>query len=100
MNCGVGVDAERSVSTTCRGPRTRCEGAPHRPWPREENTMRSTELSWDEQARADAGRLWAGGVVTAIVAAGVALVAVMVSHKLLHATLLNPDGSAETADDA
>jgi hypothetical protein len=62
--------------------------------------MRSTELSWDEQARADAGRLWAGGVVTAIVAAGVALVAVMVSHKLLHTTLLNPDGSREAADDA
>jgi hypothetical protein len=62
--------------------------------------MRSTELSWDEQARADAGRLWAGGVVTAIVAAGVALVAVMVTHKLMHVTLLNPDGSREAADDA
>jgi hypothetical protein len=62
--------------------------------------MRSTDLSWDEQARADAGRLWAGGVVTALVAAGVALVAVMVSDKLLHVTLLNPDGTREAADDA
>jgi hypothetical protein len=62
--------------------------------------MRSTDLSWDEQARADAGRLWAGGVVTALVAAGVALVAVMVSDKLLHVTLLNPDGTREPADDA
>lgn len=62
--------------------------------------MRSSELSWDEHARADAGRLWAGGIVTAIVAAGVALVAVLVTHKLLHVTLLNPDGSREAADDA
>lgn len=62
--------------------------------------MRSTELSWDEQARADAGRLWAGGVVTAIVAGGVALIAVLVTHKVLNVTLLNPDGSREAADDA
>jgi len=62
--------------------------------------MRSTELSWDEQARADAGRLWAGGVVTAVVAAGVAVVAALVCQKLLHATLLNPDGTKEAADDA
>lgn len=62
--------------------------------------MRSTEVSWDEQAQADAGRLWAGGAVTAIVAAGVALVAVLVSHRLLDTTLLNPDGTKEAADDA
>jgi hypothetical protein len=62
--------------------------------------MRSTDLSWDEQARADAGRLWAGGVVTAVVAAGVALIAVMVSDKVLHVTLLNPDGTREAAADA
>lgn len=62
--------------------------------------MRSTELSWDEQARADAGRLWAGGVVTAIVAVGVTLIGVLISHKLLHTALLNPDGSRVATDDA
>ena len=62
--------------------------------------MRSTEVSWDEQAQADAGRLWAGGVVTAIIAAGIALVAVLVSDRLLDTTLLNPDGTKEPADDA
>jgi hypothetical protein len=62
--------------------------------------MPSTDVSWGDQARADAGRLWAGGVVTAIVAAGVALIGVLVTHKLLHVTLLNPDGSREAADDA
>lgn len=62
--------------------------------------MRSTDVSWGDQARADAGRLWAGGVVTAVVSAGVALISVMVAHKLLNVHLLNPDGSREPADDA
>jgi fucose 4-O-acetylase-like acetyltransferase len=62
--------------------------------------MRSTELSWEDQATADPGRLWAGGAVTAVVAAGVALVAVLVCDRLLHTTLLNPDGTKEAADDA
>lgn len=62
--------------------------------------MRSTEHSWEDQATADAGRLWAGGAVTAIVAAGVALIAVMVCGRLLHTDLVNPDGTKETADDA
>jgi Family of unknown function (DUF6069) len=60
--------------------------------------MRSTDLSWDEQARADAGRLWAGGVATAVVAAGVSLIGVMVLHKLLHAPILSPGGLRQAAD--
>jgi hypothetical protein len=62
--------------------------------------MRSTDLSWNEQARADAGRLWAGGVATALVAAGVALVGVLVLHKLLHAAVLTPSGRTEAFGDA
>jgi fucose 4-O-acetylase-like acetyltransferase len=60
--------------------------------------MRSTDLSWEEQTRADAGRLWAGGVVTALVAAGVALIALMVLHRVLHAPILSPGGLHEAAD--
>lgn len=60
--------------------------------------MRSTGPSWDEQARTDAGRLWAGGVATAVVAAGVCLIAVMVLHQLLHAPILSPGGLREAAD--
>ncbi len=62
--------------------------------------MRSTDMSWDERAQADPGRLWAGGVVTALVAAGVALVGVLLVHKLPHASLLSFDGTKEPADDA
>ncbi|GAA2078139.1 DUF6069 family protein [Actinomadura alba] len=62
--------------------------------------MRSTDPSWDEQARADAGRLWAGGVATALVAAGVALVGVLVLHKLLHVAVLTPSGRTQAASDA
>lgn len=54
--------------------------------------MRSTDVSWDEQTRADAGRLWAGGAVTALVAAGVTLVAVLVMHRMLHVTVRTPNG--------
>jgi hypothetical protein len=60
--------------------------------------MRSTDYSWDEQTRADAGRLWAGGAATALVAAGVALVGVLVLHRLLKAPLLSPGGLRESAD--
>lgn len=62
--------------------------------------MRSTDLSWNEQARADASRLWAGGVATALVAAGVALVGVLVLHRLLHASVLTPSGRTAVPDDA
>lgn len=62
--------------------------------------MRSTDLSWDEQTRADGGRLWAGGAATALVAAGVALVGVLVVHKMLHSTVLIPGGGRETAGEA
>jgi hypothetical protein len=55
--------------------------------------MRSTDVSWDEQTRADAGRLWAGGAVTALVAAGVALVGVLVMQRMLDVTVRMPDGS-------
>ena len=57
--------------------------------------MRSTDLSWDEQTRADAGRLWAGGVATALVAAGVALVGVLVLHKMLHSPVLIPGANGD-----
>jgi uncharacterized protein DUF6069 len=62
--------------------------------------MRSTDLSWDEQTRADAGRLWAGGAATALVAAGVALVGVLVLHRMLDSAVLIPGAGSETADDA
>src|SRR5947208_6423856 len=54
--------------------------------------MRSTDVSWDEQTRADAGRLWAGGAVTALIAAGVALVAVLVMQRLLDVSVRTPSG--------
>lgn len=54
--------------------------------------MRSTDVSWDETTRADAGRLWAGGAVTALVAAGVALVAVLVMQRLLDVSVRTPNG--------
>lgn len=60
--------------------------------------MRSTDMSWDEQTRADAGRLWAGGAATALVAAGVALIGVMVLHNVLHAPILSPGGLRQAAD--
>ena len=60
--------------------------------------MRSTDLSWEEQTYADAGRLWTGGMATAVVAAGVALIGVMVLHKLLHAPILSPGGLRQAAD--
>ncbi|GAA4481806.1 DUF6069 family protein [Actinoallomurus oryzae] len=60
--------------------------------------MRSTDMSWDEQTRADASRLWAGGAATALVAAGVALIGVMVLHKILHAPILSPGGLRQAAD--
>jgi hypothetical protein len=60
--------------------------------------MRSTDVSWNEQARVDAGRLWAGGVATAVVAAFVTLIAIMVLHKLLHAPILSPGGLKQAAD--
>lgn len=61
--------------------------------------MRSTDVSWDEQTRADAdaGRLWAGGAATALVAAGVALVGMMVLHRLLHADIVSPSGLRQSA---
>jgi amino acid transporter len=54
--------------------------------------MHSTDVSWEDETRADAGRLWAGGAVTALVAAGVALVAVLVMQRLLDVTVRTPDG--------
>jgi hypothetical protein len=60
--------------------------------------MRSTDYSWDEKTGADAGRLWAGGAATALVAAGVALVGVMVMHRLLQAPLISPGGMRQSAD--
>ncbi|HZB30233.1 MAG TPA: DUF6069 family protein [Streptosporangiaceae bacterium] len=60
--------------------------------------MRSTDLSWREQTHADAGRLWAGGAATALVAAGVAVMGVMVLDKLLHAPILSPGGLQQAAD--
>src|SRR4051794_3985959 len=55
--------------------------------------MRSTDVSWDEQTRADPGRLWAGGAVTALVAAGVSLIAVLVAQRVLDVAIRMPDGS-------
>jgi uncharacterized protein DUF6069 len=66
----------------------------------EEKWMRSTDLSWDEQTRADGGRLWAGGAATALVAAGVALVGVLVVRKMLDSTVLIPGGGRDTAGEA
>ncbi|HEU5158259.1 MAG TPA: DUF6069 family protein [Streptosporangiaceae bacterium] len=60
--------------------------------------MRSTDYSWQEQTHADAGRLWAGGAVTALVAAGVAWIGVMVLHRLLDAPILSPGGLRQAAD--
>jgi hypothetical protein len=60
--------------------------------------MRSTDVSWNEQTRVDAGRLWAGGVATAVVAAFVTLIAIEVLHKLLHAPILSPGGLKQAAD--
>jgi hypothetical protein len=60
--------------------------------------MRSTDLSWREQTHADAGRLWAGGAATALVAAGVAVMGVMVLDKVLHAPILSPGGLRQAAD--
>lgn len=57
--------------------------------------MPSTDVSWDEQTSADAGRLWAGGAVTALVAAGVALIGVMLMYKVLHVHILTPGGDKE-----
>src|SRR3954471_18330796 len=77
------------------------DGRRGRHWPKprtRRELMRSTDLSWDEQTRADGGRLWAGGAATALVAAGVALVGVLVLHKLLHAAVLAPGGTREAAD--
>ncbi|GAA4619703.1 DUF6069 family protein [Actinoallomurus vinaceus] len=60
--------------------------------------MSSTDYSWDEQTRADAGRLWAGGAATALVAAGVALVGVLVLHRVLQAPVISPGGLRQSAD--
>lgn len=60
--------------------------------------MRTTDPSWNEQVRTDAGRLWAGGVATAVVAAGVTLIGIMVLHQLLHAPILSPGGLRQAAD--
>jgi hypothetical protein len=60
--------------------------------------MRSTDLSWQEQTHADTGRLWAGGAVTALVAAGVAWIGVTVLHELLRAPILSPGGLRQAAD--
>lgn len=54
--------------------------------------MRSTDVSWEEQTQADAGRLWAGGAVSALVAAGVALIAVLVMQRLFDVTVRTPTG--------
>jgi hypothetical protein len=62
--------------------------------------MSSTDPSWAGQPRADAGRLWAGGAATALVAAGIALVGVLVLRKLVHVSVLSPDGTAATASDS
>jgi hypothetical protein len=52
--------------------------------------MSSIDPSWDGQARVDATRLWAGGVATALVAAGVAVVGVLALRALLHVSVLAP----------
>jgi hypothetical protein len=62
--------------------------------------VRSTELSWQEQTHADTGRLWAGGAVTALVAAGVAWIGVTVLHEVLDAPVLSPGGLQQAADSA
>lgn len=54
--------------------------------------MGTSDVSWDEQTRADAGRLWAGGAVTALVAAGVALIAVLIMQRILHVSVRLPGG--------
>ncbi|HKE97629.1 MAG TPA: DUF6069 family protein [Actinomycetes bacterium] len=50
------------------------------------------------QAVVDAGRLWAGGVVTAIVAALVAVVGVLVARGLLDVPVLAPSGEGTLGD--
>ena len=61
--------------------------------------MSSTEPSWDRLIRPDGARLWAGGAVTALVAAGVALVGVLALYKLLDTTVVSPGGRL-TFDDS
>lgn len=62
--------------------------------------MPSSDVSWDERTGADAGRLWAGGAVTALIAAGVALIGVMVLHRVLHVAVLTPGGRTSMDNDA
>lgn len=62
--------------------------------------MPSSDVSWDERTGADAGRLWAGGAATALVAAGVALVCVVVLHRVLHVAVLTPGGRTAVDGDA
>jgi hypothetical protein len=45
------------------------------------------------QARPDAGRLWAGGGATAVVAALAALVGILIARGLAHVAILAPKGA-------
>jgi hypothetical protein len=46
----------------------------------------------DPRPGVDAGRLWAGGVATAVVAALVAIVGLLIARGIFHATVLEPKG--------
>lgn len=46
----------------------------------------------DTRPGVDAGRLWAGGIATAVVAALVAIVGLLIARGIFHATVLEPKG--------
>ncbi|HWC82939.1 MAG TPA: DUF6069 family protein [Pseudonocardiaceae bacterium] len=50
------------------------------------------------RGRPDPGRLWAGGVATAVVAALVALVGILIARGLVHVAILAPKGEGAWGD--
>jgi hypothetical protein len=52
----------------------------------------------DTRPGVDAGRLWAGGIATAVVAALVAIVGLLIARGLFHAVVLEPKGGGIWGD--
>jgi magnesium-transporting ATPase (P-type) len=46
----------------------------------------------DRRPGVEAGRLWAGGVATAVIAALTAIVGLLIAHSLFNVTVLQPEG--------
>jgi magnesium-transporting ATPase (P-type) len=46
----------------------------------------------DKRPGVEAGRLWAGGVATAVIAALTAIVGLLIAHSLFNVTVLQPEG--------